>query len=328
MIDVVCLNPSMDRTLVVDSLIPGEVHRAKECHITPGGKGINVARFIKQIRPQKGVRVYGLAGGVIGDYVRKTLMDDGIVDAMTPIRGETRICSIIVSGGESTVINESGPHVFEAEVEEFLSSLRDDATLAVVSGSAPEGVEADIYRAVIRHYHRHRIPVYLDTTGRLLSEALKERPTLLKINQDEFLRFLDGSANRGNSITVNPGNPVHRDGDSMESLDVAAERARRQHQLAHLIVTMGSQGAMVATEARDPTWFGPLKIHTVNPTASGDAFLAGLVDGVLQEGDIHTAVSFAMSAAALNAVSLTSNLSDVSLYEPWARSVTSETFKR
>ena len=44
MIITVTPNPSIDRTVLVDTLSPGEVNRATTTRVDPGGKGVNVAR--------------------------------------------------------------------------------------------------------------------------------------------------------------------------------------------------------------------------------------------------------------------------------------------
>ena len=56
MIVTLTLNPSLDRTLVLESLRVGEVLRAASARIDPGGKGVNVTRVL---RPGSPVSVYG-----------------------------------------------------------------------------------------------------------------------------------------------------------------------------------------------------------------------------------------------------------------------------
>ena len=48
---ILCLtpNPAIDRSLYVDELKIGEVHRAKKTLAVAGGKGINVARAIRTL---------------------------------------------------------------------------------------------------------------------------------------------------------------------------------------------------------------------------------------------------------------------------------------
>ena len=43
MITTICLNPALDRTVTVDSLVPGQVNRIRQSRTDVGGKGVNVA---------------------------------------------------------------------------------------------------------------------------------------------------------------------------------------------------------------------------------------------------------------------------------------------
>ena len=44
MITTLTPNPSIDRTMLVENLLPGEVNRAASSRTDPGGKGVNVSR--------------------------------------------------------------------------------------------------------------------------------------------------------------------------------------------------------------------------------------------------------------------------------------------
>ena len=46
MIVTVTLNPSIDRTIAVDSLVRGGVNRAELIQVDAGGKGVNVSRAL------------------------------------------------------------------------------------------------------------------------------------------------------------------------------------------------------------------------------------------------------------------------------------------
>ena len=49
MILTVTANPLIDRTLWLESFHPGKIHRAVKTSEIAGGKGINVARMIKNL---------------------------------------------------------------------------------------------------------------------------------------------------------------------------------------------------------------------------------------------------------------------------------------
>jgi len=53
-------NPSIDRTVLVEDLLPGEVTRASSSRIDPGGKGVNVVRaLVRNSHPARAVLPLG-----------------------------------------------------------------------------------------------------------------------------------------------------------------------------------------------------------------------------------------------------------------------------
>ena len=59
MIHTVTLNPSLDRTLRYDRLVPGEVNRASSVRVEPSGKGVNVAAALRSLGVEATILVRG-----------------------------------------------------------------------------------------------------------------------------------------------------------------------------------------------------------------------------------------------------------------------------
>lgn len=286
LIDIVCLNPAMDRTVVIDRLVPGEVHRTRECISVAGGKGVNVARFLKQVNPDANIRLTGFAGGVIGSYLRKECSAIGIQDAFTEIAGESRICSIIVDDTHSTVINEDGPHVAAAEIDQFRATLSDQADLAVVSGSAPAGVQTDLYAEIVQFYKNKSIPVYLDASGTALETGIAAGPTLIKPNEYEFCELVG----------------VDKLPDMTEIPDRCG--AIFAHGVEHVIVSLGEKGSCLVSRGQEAMFYPTADIQAVNPIACGDAMVAGVIDGVLHNEFMEEALLRGVALVGLNAANL------------------------
>ena len=89
---ILCLtpNPAVDRTLYVNPLKLGEVHRAEKVLFAAGGKGLNVARTIRTLGGDP------LCMGPIGGHTGKLLADlagqEGLSAEWTYVRNETRTC--------------------------------------------------------------------------------------------------------------------------------------------------------------------------------------------------------------------------------------------
>src|SRR5687767_6314800 len=88
-----------------------------------GGKGVNVARALRLLgRP---VIAAGMAGGASGNRLLEALQQESILTAFTRTQGETRTNLAVIdpTTGEQTEINDRGPEVTEAELQEFTDKL-------------------------------------------------------------------------------------------------------------------------------------------------------------------------------------------------------------
>ena len=71
MIITVTLNAAIDKTLEVPSFTPGRRHRTVDQTTMAGGKGVNIARAIKELGQP--VIATGLGGGKAGAAIRDHL---------------------------------------------------------------------------------------------------------------------------------------------------------------------------------------------------------------------------------------------------------------
>ncbi len=143
MIVTVTLNAALDVAYDVEALVPHATHRVLEVRARAGGKGVNVARVLRQLG-QDAV-VTGLAGGHTGTLIRADLAASGLPDALVPISRESRRTLAIVSrrDGGATLLNEPGPQVREEEWAGLLARfdrLLAAAQAVMLSGSLPVGV--------------------------------------------------------------------------------------------------------------------------------------------------------------------------------------------
>ena len=71
MIRVVGANPAMDRISTWGPIRMGEVNRATEVSVLPGGKGFNVARATVRLGCE--TYAYGFLGGQVGEALREMI---------------------------------------------------------------------------------------------------------------------------------------------------------------------------------------------------------------------------------------------------------------
>src|SRR5947208_2054042 len=164
----VTLNAAIDRTLTVPNFQRGQRHRASQGLTLAGGKGINVARALKQLDVP--VVATGLAGGRTGTRIVEELTAEAILNDFVRIGDESRTSTAVLdpTSGTYTEINEWGPKVTEAELQiliEKLHYLSRGADMVVIAGSLPRGVADGFYAELVRELARKGVRVVLDTEG-------------------------------------------------------------------------------------------------------------------------------------------------------------------
>src|SRR5690348_6162301 len=98
-------NPTIDRTSHLAELRPGEVLRLADVVVTPGGKGLNVARAAGALGVP--ARLVSFVSGHTGRAAAEMVAAEGIELIEVPGPGEIRSTSVILEpGGRATVLNE------------------------------------------------------------------------------------------------------------------------------------------------------------------------------------------------------------------------------
>jgi 1-phosphofructokinase/tagatose 6-phosphate kinase len=184
----VTLNAAIDRTVAVPNFRLGRRHRAVESRTVAGGKGVNVARALKLLgRP---VIATGLAGGPTGARILELLTEEAILNDFTRIRGESRTNLAIIdpTSGEQTEINERGPEVATDEVDQFIEKLlylAQGASLCVLAGTLPPGVDPALYARLVAELRRLGVQTLLDTEGEPMRLGLRAEPAIVAPNVEE-----------------------------------------------------------------------------------------------------------------------------------------------
>ncbi len=188
MIITVTLNAAIDKTLEVPSFTPGRRHRTVDQTTMAGGKGVNIARAIKELGQP--VIATGLAGGATGTRIVEALGDESILNDFVRILDESRTNTVVLdpTTGLHTEINERGPAVSTQELQLFrekLLYLAQGASMCVFAGSLPRGVDQDIYFSLIREVKRLGVMTMIDTDGEPLRLAMRGEPDLVSPNELE-----------------------------------------------------------------------------------------------------------------------------------------------
>ncbi|MGH2925263.1 MAG: 1-phosphofructokinase family hexose kinase [Solirubrobacterales bacterium] len=256
------LNAAIDRTVAVPNFRLGRRHRAVESRTVAGGKGVNVGRALKLLgRP---VIVTGLAGGGTGSRIKERLTEESILHHFTEIEGESRTNLAVIdpTSGEQTEINERGPEVRPEEIDEFVEKLlylAQGASLCVLAGSIPPGVDPSIYARLIADLERLGVPTVLDTDGDPMRLGMRAEPAVVAPNVVEAEEAVGHEFNDSDDVAMGLAGLV----------EMGAREAviTRDAGCSAIVEDSGRHAYQVEIESLEP----------VSGVGSGDCFLAGYV---------------------------------------------------
>ncbi len=287
---VVGANLTLDRTLRMARLVPGQVQRPRSAEMTAGGKAVNVCRASQS----HGVRARLVANlpGVLGRYAGDLLDHEGHDVRRVATSGEIRTAIIILEDDlRATVLNEPGPTLSTGDRAALVAAAAQEAPghrIAVLSGSLPPAADDRLYCDLVSAIRSHGVPTILDTAGPSLAVALQARPDLVTPNLAEARLALG----HGGEESVEP------DGLDVRGDAVAAARALVSAGAGAALVTAGRHGAAGVDGDGAAFWIAAPVVTEVNPIGAGDAFTAGLAVGLEAGEDLRTAAVRAVATGA------------------------------
>lgn len=290
MIVTVTLNAAVDRTLTVPNFQPGHRHRASGSLTSAGGKGVNVARALKNLEAP--VIATGFAGGRAGDRIIEELAAEAILNDFVRIADESRTSTAVVdpTAGRLSEIYEWGPRIKPDELDVLLDKLRylsRVASFVVFSGSLPRDVADDFYAEAIRDLNRRGVQCVLDCEGEPLRIGVEAEPYVVSPNQREAESLV--------------GQEFSEEEDFVMALDVIADIGAR-----NVLITEETSCFALFREDRQVRRFRA-SVSRIDPVASvgaGDVLLAGFLATRFNGGSLDEALRIGVGAAAASVVEL------------------------
>jgi 1-phosphofructokinase len=248
------LNTARDVILGASSWRRGSVGRAQQQYVVPGGKPINVARFLGAM----GVpcRLVVLADAGLAAETARILPPRVSADLFVTAAPSRTDVAIVESGGGLTVLNGPPPPVSADELDAALDAVRDaleERDLLVIAGSQPRGA----VERLLDIAHRASARLLVDSSGADLVAALAGRPEVVKLNAAELAEGRGGDVER-----------AWRDAPALlpEAANVVVTRGR-----------WGLRGWLGGAQVRVPA----TRTRVVNPYGAGDAVTAALATAML-----------------------------------------------
>jgi 1-phosphofructokinase len=281
MIATVTLNPAIDKSLTVPRFEVGKTNRGEVTRSDAGGKGINVAKAVKQFGAE--VCALGFVAGSNGRFILEALAASRIAADFCNVAGETRVNLKIHDPvyGTETELNEPGFQVLPEHLQAMKQKIREYAPrceVMIFSGSLPPGAPHETFAELMTIASALGAKCVLDTAGPALRYGLEAKPLLLKPNRAEVEELLQA--------------PLRTRREQAEAarqlLELGAEEA---------VISMGADGAVAATK-QDLLSARPPAVVPRSSVGAGDAMVAALAYGEVNHLSFRDSFRLAMAASA------------------------------
>lgn len=259
MIITVTMNPAIDKTLELDSLVHGGLNRIEAPISDAGGKGINVSKTIRALGGET------IASGFLGVKGSQIILDcleaEQIKNDFVFVEGITRTnMKIVESDGTLTELNEQGMTVPKEKITELVEKLMgyaSEESLFILAGSIPKGVDTDIYAKITNAVKKKGAKVFVDADGELFVKALEAAPSIIKPNHVELAEYFGCREEADEAQLLNYGRRLLEKG------------------IETIAISRGSKGAIFLTKEKALRCSG-LKVTAHSSVGAGDAMVAAL----------------------------------------------------
>ncbi len=284
MVYTITLNPAIDYVINMDKLITGTINRSEGDCFYCGGKGINVSTVLKEL----GVKTVasGFLAGFTGVQIENALKEKGIeTDFVVMEKGYSRI-NVKIRSDEETDINTNGPDISDFDMHllhKKLECITDDDVL-VVSGSAPQNVDDNVYAKLLSKVEKTNALTVVDATGKKLLNTLQYKPFLIKPNVGELAQTFNTKITTLHDIEKY----------SIKLMSLGAK---------NVLVSMGDKGSVLFTQDKQVIMQSAPVGTAVNTVGAGDSMVAGFIAGYLKTSDFKASLKLATACASATAFS-------------------------
>ncbi|MDX9801314.1 MAG: PfkB family carbohydrate kinase [Spirochaetia bacterium] len=279
------LSPAIQKIILLPALSKGKVNRASEYLIDAAGKSINVCRVLVQAGMEAEAVIP--AGRESLGVFEKLCKKDNIFCTPCETSGRIRYCYTLIDTeeGSSTEIVVNEPENITRQEEEsykdlFIKKIKEDIRCVIVSGSRLSGFSSAVIPFMLEETKKRGILFIADYKGEDLKNSFinKEiRPDYIKINEEELIETF-----------------------GREEADISTLSEKYSNTF---VITSGEKSISFASSGKAGS-LPSKKLKAVNPIGCGDAFTAGLAEGVIKKMSLAEAVEKGRDYAARNALSL------------------------
>jgi 1-phosphofructokinase len=278
----ITFNPAYDLVGFCANIELGEVNLVNTTGLHAAGKGINVAKVLRDL--DVGVAVGGFLGQDNQDGFLQLFNQLDIDNKFQIVNGRTRMnVKLTEQNGEVTDLNFSGFTVSKDNWAQFAQDSLvwlKDFDMVAVSGSLPAGIELEAFGEWMKQLTTQCKQVVFDSSRQAFEIGLKASPWLIKPNDKE--------------LEIWAGKPL-----KTRDQIIASAQDLVQKGIQNVVVSLGSKGALWVTNKE--IWLAePPVCKVVSTVGAGDSMVAGLMYGQLRQQSIDKTLRLASAIAALS----------------------------
>ena len=296
MILEICPNPSRDCTLELDNLNVGRLNRLRGKVETYSGKALNVAIGVSRLGGDSFTTGFMFEDG--GKQFEDRLKSEGVGYKFIYNKGSVRVnYKIIDNKAMLTEINDKGEEVSREKQLELISYVKDisrAASVAVMSGSLPKGVDSSFYGEVLSVIPDN-VKIIVDTEKDNLKSALSRGVYLIKPNLAELEEYA--------------GEKLH---SMTEILEVAKKMIKRGTKL--VIVSLGADGAIL-TDGTESYYCKSANVAVNSTVGAGDSMVASAAVQIEKGAPLSEVLKCAVAAGTASITTPGTNLFYKDKYE-------------
>jgi 1-phosphofructokinase family hexose kinase len=292
----ICLNPVLQKTIVLPHLWENEVNRSDEYYLDASGKGINVTRILAQL--EEPVLHLTQIGGMHAELLQSLVRQDNLSIQWVEAECEIRSCYTLINSEKNTTteIVEEGKPVgagTEQAVLQTFSDVLPRSHTVIISGSKAAGYSDAVFPEMVKRAKEQGKKVILDIRNKDLIESLAYKPDLIKPNLSEFYATFFSSHT------------------PKESLEHEQELRKIKEKMKELyddygtvtVLTRGKHETLYVQDGKVES-IVPQSLVPVNTIGSGDAVTAGIAVALNNGETVSEGVARGHNLAKKNALLL------------------------
>jgi 1-phosphofructokinase/tagatose 6-phosphate kinase len=302
----VCLNPTLQKTLVFTAVRTGDVNRCLRSRLDASGKGVNVARVLGELGQSCTHLTH--AGGRFRSTFLTLAEASGVTVRAVDSKSNIRFCTTLVEleTSQATELVETSERVSEtteARLRRAYLELIKTHRFVIISGTKAAGYSEQLIPDLVFAARAQHCRVVLDVRGADLVNSLAAKPDLVKPNFAEFVATYE------QELTAKPS-----DADMVAKVEAKISKLSAETGVA-FVLTHGERPALVSEKGQ--SWRqAPERHEVVNPIGSGDAFTAGLASALAHGKTLRDAVTEGHRCGLLNAQQLAPGTLGTSVHSP------------